>query len=181
MDATKCISYLTIEHRGTIPEALRPLMGELLYGCDICQDVCPWNHKFAVPLTELRFAPRAVLDGMDARSLATRLLEMSVAEYTAEFKGSPMKRAKFTGLRRNAAVVLGNVGSSDDALALIAALRDEASLVRGHAAWALGRLGSELAATALRERLAEEPDADVREEISSALRGIDELPESISK
>ncbi len=181
LDATKCISYLTIEHRGTIPEALRPLMGELLYGCDICQDVCPWNHKFSVPLTELRFAPRAVLDGMDARSLATRLLEMSVAEYTAEFRGSPMKRAKFAGLRRNAAVVLGNVGSSDDALALIAALRDEASLVRGHAAWALGRLGSELAATALRERLAEEPDADVREEISSALRGIDEISESISK
>ena len=143
--------------------------------------MCPWNHKFSVPLTELRFAPRAVLDGMDARSLATRLLEMSVAEYTAEFRGSPMKRAKFAGLRRNAAIVLGNVGSSDDALALIAALRDEASLVRGHAAWALGRLGTSLAGSALQARLDNEPDAEVREEIASALRATVEASDSISK
>jgi len=181
LDATKCISYLTIEHRGTIHEALRPLMGELLYGCDICQDVCPWNVKFSLPSTELRFAPRAALDGMDARALAVRLLEMSVAEYTAAFKGSAMKRAKFSGLRRNAAVMLGNVGSAVDVPVLIAALRDEAPLVRRHVAWALGRLGSPLAVSALREILSEEPDADVREELAAALRPFDELPESMSK
>ncbi len=181
LDATQCISYLTIENRAAIPEPLRERVGEWLYGCDICQDVCPYNRKFSLPLTELRFAPRPVVDGMDARSLARRLLGMSVAEYTESFRGSPMKRAKFSGLRRNAAVVLGNVGLVDDAPALIAALRDESSLVRGHAAWALGRLGSSLAATALRERLVDEPDPDVRDEISSALRARDELPDSISK
>lgn len=181
LDATKCISYLTIELRGEIPEALREQMGGLVFGCDICQEVCPYNRKFSLPLTELRFAPRPVLDGKDGRSLATRLLEMSVAEYTESFRGSPMKRTKFSGLRRNAAVVLGNVGSVDDATALISALRDESSLVRGHAAWALGRLGSTLAAAALRERLSDEPDADVREEFVSALRNLDELPDSISK
>ena len=112
---------------------------------------------------------------------ATRLLEMSVAEYTAEFRGSPMKRAKFAGLRRNAAIVLGHAGSSDNVPVLIAALRDEAPLVRGHAAWTLGRLGTSRSAKALRERLDDEPDADVREEIVSALRAFDEFPDSISK
>ncbi len=180
LDARQCISTLTIELRGEIDAALAPLVGERLYGCDVCQEVCPYNRKFSLPLTELRFAPRPVVDGMDARSLATRLLGMSVPEYTAAFKGSPMKRAKLSGLRRNAAVVLGNVGSSDDAPALIAALRDESSLVRGHAAWALGRLGSSPVATALRERLNDEPDADVREEIASALRALDERRDSMS-
>ncbi len=172
LDATRCISYVTIELKGAIDEALRVGVGDRVYGCDVCQEVCPYNRKFSLPLTELRFAPRPVLDGMDARSLATRLLAMSAPEYTSAFKGSPMKRAKLVGLRRNAAVVLGNVGSSEDAPVLIAALRDEASLVRGHAAWALGRLGSALAATALRERFVDEPDADVREEIASALRSL---------
>ena len=180
LDATKCISYLTIELKGAIDEALRGAMGEHVFGCDVCQEVCPYT-VLSLPLTELRFAPRPVVDGMDARSLATRLLGMSVPEYTAAFKGSPMKRAKLSGLRRNAAVVLGNVGSVDDAPTLIAALGDDASLVRGHAAWALGRIGSALAATALRQRLTEEPDADVREEIASALRALDERPDSISK
>ena len=175
LDASKCISYLTIELKAAIPGRLREAMGALVFGCDICQEVCPYNGKFALPLTELRFAPRPTLDGVDARSLATRLLAMSVAEYTAEFRGSPMKRAKFAGLQRNAAVVLGNVGSVDDSPALIAALRDDKSPVRSHAAWALGRLGSALAATALRERLDDEPDADVRKEMSSALRALDAL------
>jgi epoxyqueuosine reductase len=181
LDANLCISYLTIELRDAIPVELREKIGALIYGCDICQDVCPYNRKFSLPLTELRFAPRAVLAGMDARSLATRLLEMSVAEYTAAFKGSPMKRAKFAGLRRNAAVVLGNVGSADDAPVLISALRDESPVVRGHAAWALGRLGTSLAESALRACFDDEPDADVREEIASALRAIVDASDSISK
>jgi epoxyqueuosine reductase len=114
LDATRCISYLTIEAKGEIPEPLRPLIGELLYGCDICQDVCPWNEKFATMLPEgSPFAPRAALgtpDGgmKDARTLASEILAMEEEQFRVAFKGSPMKRAKLRGLKRNAAVVLAN-------------------------------------------------------------------------
>jgi epoxyqueuosine reductase len=114
LDATRCISYLTIEQKGEIPEALRPLVGELLYGCDICQEVCPWNVKFASHNTVPEFEPRAVLAGKDARELARDLLAMTPEEFSAAFKGSPMKRAKLRGLKRNAAVVLGNIRTGDD-------------------------------------------------------------------
>ncbi|HJR62432.1 MAG TPA: tRNA epoxyqueuosine(34) reductase QueG [Gemmatimonadaceae bacterium] len=114
LDATRCISYLTIEAKGDIPAELRPLVGELLYGCDICQDVCPWNEKFSRPATEPAFAPRDSLGSMDARTLAREILAMSDDEFRAAFKGSPMKRAKLAGLKRNAAVVLGNVGATED-------------------------------------------------------------------
>ncbi len=110
LDARRCISYLTIELRGAIDEALRAAVGDRLYGCDVCQDVCPWNVSFATELKEPAFAARPGLDSPDARALATRLLTMTVAEYTAEFRGSPMKRAKLAGLQRNAAVVLENLG-----------------------------------------------------------------------
>ena len=140
LDATKCISYLTIEHRGTIPEALRPLMGELLYGCDICQDVCPWNVSFASEVREPAFASREGLDSTDARAVAREFLAMSQAEFSARFKGSAMKRAKRRGLARNAAVVLGNVGTSDDVPLLEGALQHDEPLVREHAAWALVHL-----------------------------------------
>ena len=115
------------------------------------------------------------------RALAREILMLEPADYAAAFKGSAIKRAKLWMLQRNACVVLGNIGTEDDVPALIAALRDEASLVRGHAAWALGRLGSAVAVAALRARLADEPDVDVREEISCALRALDEFPVSISK
>lgn len=140
LDARKCISYLTIEHRGEIPEALRPLLGELLYGCDICQEVCPWNVTFARALPEgSPYAAREALGGKDARMLARELLVMTQDEFSRAFKGSPMKRAKLRGLKRNAAVVLGNVGSSEDVSALQQALDDPEPLVREHAAWALER------------------------------------------
>jgi epoxyqueuosine reductase len=109
LDSNLCISYLTIELKGDIPEALRPQIGELLYGCDICQEVCPWNEKFALPLREEAFQPRAAVAGKDAATLARELLEMSTEEFRIAFKGSPMKRAKLSGLQRNAAVVLGNI------------------------------------------------------------------------
>jgi epoxyqueuosine reductase len=114
LDATRCISYLTIEAKGEIPEPLRPMIGELLYGCDICQDVCPWNEKFATVLPEgSPFAPRHALgtpEGnlKDARTLARDILAMSEDDFRVAFKGSPMKRAKLHGLKRNATVVLGN-------------------------------------------------------------------------
>jgi epoxyqueuosine reductase len=182
LDATRCISYLTIEHRGPIPPALREGVGGLLYGCDICNDVCPYNRKFSKELSEdSPFRARPFLDGVPSRELALRVLGMGVPEYTELFRGSAMKRAKLSGLRRNAAIVLGNTGSVADLPALIMALGDELPLVRGHAAWAVGRIGSDVASAALRERLAVEPDGAVRAEIESALRAIDGAPDEISK
>jgi epoxyqueuosine reductase len=108
LDATKCISYLTIEQRGEIPAELAPMVGENVYGCDICQDVCPWNVSFAQELKEPAFAPRAAIAGKDARTLANDLLAMDDETFRREFRGSPMKRAKRAGLMRNAAVVLKN-------------------------------------------------------------------------
>ena len=140
LDATRCISYLTIELRGEIPEALREPMGGLLYGCDICQDVCPWNVSFARDATEPAFAPRDVLAGKDARTLAREILAMDDDEFRSAFKSSAMKRAKLRGLKRNAAVVLGNVGTTGDVPALEAAVDDPEPLVRQHARWALARI-----------------------------------------
>jgi epoxyqueuosine reductase len=140
LDSTKCISYLTIELKGDIPEANRPLIGDLLYGCDICQEVCPWNQKFGLPLREEAFKPRAAIAGKDARSLARSLLAMSDDEFRIAFKGSPMKRAKLRGLKRNAAIVVGNIGMPEDVNVLTCASDDPEPLVREHAAWARARL-----------------------------------------
>jgi epoxyqueuosine reductase len=105
--------------------------------------VCPWNVRFARGLPEdSPYAAREVLGGRDARTLARELLGMSQEEFSAAFKGSPMKRAKLRGLQRNAAVVLGNVGTADDVDVLTRALDDPEPLVREHAAWALARLGT---------------------------------------
>ena len=115
LDATRCISYLTIESRSPIPVELKEQVGSLLYGCDICQDVCPWNVRFARPLPENSpFKPREFLRDKDAGRLARELLAMSQEDFSLAFRRSPMKRAKLEGLRRNAAVVLGNLGSADD-------------------------------------------------------------------
>jgi epoxyqueuosine reductase len=170
LDARRCISYLTIELRDEIPVELREPIGGLIYGCDICQDVCPWNVKFARELSEgSPFAPREVLAGKDARQLARELLAMSQEEFSAAFKNSPMKRAKQRGLKRNAAVVLGNVGTGEDANVLARALDDEEPLVRKHVAWALDRFGSASATDVLRLRLMAESDASVIRALDSAL------------
>ena len=140
-----------------------------MYGCDVCQDVCPYNVKFARELAaDSPFTSRGALAGRDARALARYLLAMGPSEFFEAFAGSPVKRAKLRGLKRNAAVVLGNVGSVDDVGALASALEDPDPLVRGHAAWALGRLGSPTAAAVLRERVEVETDPAVREELVAA-------------
>ncbi len=142
LDATKCISYLTIEAKGAIPVDLRDQIGGLIYGCDICQDVCPWNVRFSREIREEAFRPRDLFGGDDARSLAREILSMDDDSFRENFRGSPMKRAKRRGLARNAAVALGNIGTADDVPALVVALDDPEQLVADHAAWALDRIRS---------------------------------------
>jgi epoxyqueuosine reductase len=142
LDATRCISYLTIELKGAIPESLRERMADLLYGCDVCQDVCPWNVRFSRDLREPAFEARPAIRGKDARALAREILAMDDEAFRWAFKGSPMKRAKLRGLKRNAAVVLGNVGAQEDVPVLEAASEEPEPLVREHALWALDRLDS---------------------------------------
>jgi epoxyqueuosine reductase len=142
LDATRCVSYLTIEMKGAIPESLREAMSDLMYGCDICQDVCPWNARFSRDLREHAFGPRPAIAGKDARTLAREILAMDDEGFRAAFKGSAVKRAKLRGLKRNAAVALGNVGTADDVPTLVGALDDPEPLVREHAAWAIDRIGA---------------------------------------
>ncbi len=142
LDATRCISYLTIELKGAIPEELREPMGSLLYGCDICQDVCPWNVSFAREATEPAFAPRDVVAGKDARTLAREILAMDEAAFRSAFKRSPMKRAKLRGLKRNAAVALANIGDARDIDTLAQAVDDSDPLVRQQARWSLERISA---------------------------------------
>lgn len=164
LDSRRCISYLTIEVKGDIPAEMRPLMGDWVFGCDVCQEVCPWNRK-APATEEPAFAPR---EGLEA-PLLIDLLRMDQAAFSARFKGSPIKRTKRRGLLRNAAVALGNSGDLRAVPALIGAMNDPEPLVRGHAAWALGRLGGDEARAAMEAALGREEDAEVREEIERAL------------
>jgi epoxyqueuosine reductase len=166
VDSRRCISYLTIEHRGTIARELRPLMGNLIFGCDICQDVCPWN-RFAKAAPEAAFLPK---DGLDAPRLV-ELLGMSREEFARRFRRSPIKRAKRAGFLRNVCIALGNSGDSSAVPALAKALSHEEPLVRAHAAWALGRLG---ARAELEARRPLEESAEVREEIEAALQSVAE-------
>ena len=166
MDATRCISYLTIENRGPIPRDMRPLIGNRIFGCDICQEVCPWNSPKFVQLTgEKDFASRADMEG---RRLID-LMKMTDEEWDLFSRGSAVRRAKREGFMRNVAVALGNWGSAEAVPVLTDALRDLDPLVRGHAAWALGRIGGEQAIDALRDALTLECDAWVQEELMLAL------------
>lgn len=139
LDATRCVSYLTIEAKDVIPEDLRPAIGGLVYGCDVCQDVCPWNIRFATELREEAFHSRPTVSG-DARAVARKLLQLDDESFKNELKGSPMKRAKRRGLARNAATVLGNIGTEEDVAALSRAVNDPDPLVSEHAEWALRRV-----------------------------------------
>ena len=139
LDATKCISYLTIEAKGAIPPERRQQVGGLIYGCDICQDVCPWNVRFAQELREPAYLPREATTG-NARSIARRILQWDDESFQRNLRGSPMNRAKRRGLRRNAATVLGNVGDEEDIELLEAALLDREHMVSEHAEWALKQI-----------------------------------------
>jgi epoxyqueuosine reductase len=135
LDARRCVSYLTIEHRGPIPEALRPGVGNRVYGCDDCLAVCPWN-KFAQAAREMAFAPRP---GMDGPHLAG-LLALDDAGFRARFAGSPVKRIGRGRMVRNAAIAAGNSGVRALAVALAPLARDTDPVVAEAASWALARL-----------------------------------------
>jgi len=135
LDARRCISYLTIELKGAIPEPLRPLVGNRVYGCDDCQLVCPWN-SFAQPSAEPDFAVR---NGLDAATLV-ELFAWSTQEFDTRMAGSAIRRIGYERWLRNLAVGLGNAPTSDEVLAALRARADDASaLVREHVRWALGR------------------------------------------
>ena len=164
VDARRCISYLTIELRGWIPRELRPLMQTWVFGCDVCQDVCPHNGLVRQGIHQ-EFAPRKDVAFPDL----IELLHIDEATYQERFRHSAIKRAKRQGLRRNAAVALGNLRDARAVPSLARALDDDDPLIRGHAAWALGRIADPQAADVLRARLARESNPPVREEIEFAL------------
>lgn len=164
LDSNRCISYWTIEHRGPLPPAARRMVGGWVFGCDVCQEVCPWN---AAPAGAVH--PEMELPQERGELTLERLLRLPREEYVERFRGSPMKRAKLAGLQRNAAVAMGNRLESRHVGPLAAALREGEPLVRVHAAWALGRIGGTEAWRFLEEALAEEEDGGVRAEIESSL------------
>jgi epoxyqueuosine reductase len=135
LDARRCISYLTIELKDDIPEDLRPLMQDWIFGCDICQQVCPWN-RFSTP-ADSAFEPKIPLP------VLTSDLILTSVEFNQRFKQSPIKRAKRRGFLRNLAVAIGNNGNKDDLPLLEQAAQDDEPLVREHAKWAMEKVKSE--------------------------------------
>src|SRR5579884_1349407 len=183
LDNTRCISFLTIELRGSIPLELRPLMGNLIFGCDICQQVSPVNHLAERRLglragaskgsthpvqfhSHQEFRPRPATGGSPE---LIPLLSLTEEQFRERFRRSPIRRTKRRGLLRNVCVALGNSGDPQAIPALIGALHDSEPLVRGHAAWALGRIGGLEAQKALEQALSEEEDEEVQQEIRCAL------------
>ncbi len=136
LDARRCISYLTIELKGSIPLEFRPLIGDRIYGCDTCLDVCPWN-RFAAVSRETAFAARPATATMQLRDY----LALTEEQFRSLFRGSPIKRIKRRGLLRNVCVALGNVGTPADLPALERAAADPEPLIAEHATWAIARIG----------------------------------------
>jgi epoxyqueuosine reductase len=173
LDARRCISYLTIEHRGPIPLELRPAIGTRIFGCDDCQEACPWN-RFAVPTADPAFAERP--DQQTPELIA--LLSLEEDAFRARYAGTAIRRAGRDRFVRNVAVALGNAGDARAVPALAARLlEDRDSLVRGHAAWALGRIGGDAARAALRRGAEQETDPVAASEIGYAQGEADRNPD----
>ena len=165
IDARRCISYLTIEHKGPIPAALRPAMGNRIYGCDACLAACPWN-KFAQEGREMRLAARAENGAPDLATLS----RLDDPAFRARFPKSPVKRIGRDRFVRNVLIALGNGPATAHALDAVAArLGDPAPVVRGAAVWALRRLARTSVAAAAPLYLTDEDDPHVREEWAAAL------------
>jgi epoxyqueuosine reductase len=165
LDARRCISYLTIEHKEFIPPDLRPLMGNWVFGCDFCQDVCPFQ-RFAPLTEEQRFYPT---DPDRAAPPLLDLLALDEAAFRQRYYGSPVYRIKRDRLVRNACVAAGNWGDARTLPALLRLLEDSSSIVRAHAAWGLYRIAGAEARTPLRRHLDAETDAAVIAEIDALL------------
>jgi epoxyqueuosine reductase len=164
--APSCISFQTIEQRGAIPLELRPHLGDWVFGCDVCQEVCPYTRA-AADEPDPAFLPRHV---DNAYPSLHRLLEMSSQTFRELYRGTAVMRARRAGLARNAAVALGNIGTEDDVPPLAqAALGHDLALVRGHAAWALARIGGHRARLALARAWEGERDAEALAEIAASL------------
>lgn len=168
IDATRCISYLTIEHRGPIAKELRPKLGDWVFGCDVCQDVCPWNRARPAS-THDEFSPSA---GAGSSLKLDELMTLDDEQFKKLFSGTPLTRAKRQGLLRNAAVVMGNQHEAGSIPSLIGALDDIDPIIRGHAAWALGRFADlpPSARQALGDRRSIEVDPFARSEMDDAIQ-----------
>ena len=167
LDSNRCISYLTIEHRGAIDLELRGSMGDWLFGCDVCQEVCPWN-RFAAPTNELAFQPKEDRNPINIVNLFYKTND----ELRALLKGTALSRAKPQGLLRNAAIVLGNRPCEGGFEALTRGLNHDSSDVRGACAWAMRFYPAKEAITVLNERRQVESQLKVIEEMDSSLAAL---------
>jgi epoxyqueuosine reductase len=169
LDNRRCISFWTIEHRGIIPMEIRPLIGDWIFGCDLCQEICPVNvsPRAAEPDAQ---ALRAFGPMIDARPRLEELLTLGEERFRARYRNSAVWRTRRSGLLRNVCIALGNLADRSSVPALATALDDAEALVRGHAAWALGRLGGAAARARLEQALRREADAWVRDECALALQ-----------
>ncbi len=166
LDAGRCISYLTIEEKAGLPEKLREAIGNWLFGCDICQQVCPWNIRFATPSADAAFRPRVILDPPQLE----HFLRLQPGTWRTELKSSPLERTRRRGLVRNASVVAGNTARADlvDILAKLLS-QNEDPILREHAAWALGQIGGLNPLQALETAQHGEQHRDVQKAILRAL------------
>lgn len=169
LDARRCISYLTIEHKGWIDHAMRPLMGNWVFGCDICQDVCPWQ-RFSVPTSETAFHPEDV--HQRAAPLLIDLLEMDDRTFAQHFADTPVARLKRDRLVRNACIAAGNWGDSKAIPSLTRLMEDNSPLVRGHAAWAVSRILRDESVPILEKQHKRESEEDVHSEIAMVMRSL---------
>jgi epoxyqueuosine reductase len=140
VDANACISYWTIEHRGTVPEARRAGNGDWIFGCDVCQDVCPWNKSFATAAAGDPLEAREDLNGLDP----IEILGLDEKTFRARYSGTSLMRARWDGMRRNACIVLGNLRDRRGLPALQCAAEDDDAMIREHAEWAIARIEGRL-------------------------------------
>jgi epoxyqueuosine reductase len=170
IDARRCISYLTIENKGPIPLELRREMDGWVFGCDVCQEVCPWNLRFASPSQDVAFDARPFLEEPSLMDF----LQLDAETYREQLRRSPLRRAKLRGLHRNAAVAAGNARKEEDLPALAGLIHSPEPQTRAHAAWALGRLGNSQAKRLLLSARERERDQATQQEISLALRRLED-------
>jgi epoxyqueuosine reductase len=169
LDARRCLSYLTIELKDDVPDELRELIGPWLFGCDICQQVCPWNARFAMPTDDKTFQPSPWMKTADLQAF----LELEPEAWRVGLKGSPLERPRRKGLVRNASLVAGNREDRSYLHGLLNVLQnDPEPLARRHAAWALGRIGDASTKRALQQARSAENDISVQDAIEAAMESL---------